>query len=296
MLITASALDALNTGFNLSFKDGLGAAKSQWSSVAMLAPSVTRGETYGWLSQLPRMREWIGDRAIKSVKAFGYTILNRDFEATIEVARNDIEDDQLGVYAPAFQELGRGAAELPDELIFGLLKNGFSQRCYDGQFFFDTGHPVGNDYAAAVVSNYQGGAGEAWYMLDTSRAVRPFIYQERKKPQLVGKIDPTDNNVFLRRNFLYGVDMWANAGFGLWQLAYASRAPLDATNYAAVRAAMSTQRGDEGRLLGVRPSALVCSPNLEERARTLLSSATIAGSSNPWVGSAELIVTPWLAD
>ena len=30
----------------------------------------------------------------------------------------------------------------PDELIFNLLKNGFTSPCFDGQNFFDTDHPV----------------------------------------------------------------------------------------------------------------------------------------------------------
>jgi phage major head subunit gpT-like protein len=32
----------------------------------------------------------------------------------------------------------------------------------------------------------------------------------------------TDQNVFMKKQFLYGVDCRDNAGFGLWQMAYGS--------------------------------------------------------------------------
>lgn len=65
--------------------------------------------------------------------------------------------------------------------------------------------------------------------------------------------------------YLYGVRARANAGFGLWQLAFGSRAPLTAANYAAARASMSSIKGDQGRVLGIRPNVLVVPPALERR-------------------------------
>lgn len=75
----------------------------------------------------------------------------------------------------------------------------------------------------------------------------------------------------------------ANAGYGLWQLAHASRAPLNEENYAMARAAMMKRKGDKGRLLGVNPNLLVVPPSLEPVA-------------NAWAGTADLIVSPYLED
>ena len=36
----------------------------------------------------------------------------------------------------------------PDELVYGLLANGFTEKCYDGKAFFATDHPVGKDKAS----------------------------------------------------------------------------------------------------------------------------------------------------
>lgn len=129
MIINAGALDGIFRGFNTSFNKGFQGAESQWGDVAMLVPSSTKELTYAWLGQVPRLREWLGDRVIKSISAYGYTIINRKFEATIEVGRDDIEDDQFGVYGPMFEDMGRAAKEHPDELIFALLGAGTTTLC-----------------------------------------------------------------------------------------------------------------------------------------------------------------------
>lgn len=85
-----------------------------------------------------------------------------------------------------------------------------------------------------------------------------------------------------------------NAGFGLWQLAYGSRQPLTPANYALARAAMQGMRYDGGRIMGITPTALVCSPNNDQPAREILKADRLDGSSNVWMDSAELIVSPYL--
>ena len=64
--------------------------------------------------------------------------------------------------------------------------------------------------------------GSAWFLLCTSRPLKPLIFQERKKPKFVSKTNETDDNVFMSKQFLYGVDARGNAGYGFWQMAYGS--------------------------------------------------------------------------
>jgi phage major head subunit gpT-like protein len=54
-----------------------------------------------------------------------------------------------------------------------------------------------------------------WYLADLSKPMKPFIYQVRKAANFVRKDSETDDNVFLRKEALYGVDARGNAGFGL---------------------------------------------------------------------------------
>lgn len=306
MLINTSNLSSLFTGFKTAFTAGFGAVAPAYKQIAMVVPSGTREEQYGWLGQFPKMREWLGPRVIENLAAHGFTIKNRDFEQSIAVPRNDIQDDRFGIFGPMFTEMGRSAAELPDELIFGLLGNGFTGKCYDGQFFFDADHPVkAADGADTSVSNTQGGAGEAWFLLDTSRAIKPLIYQERMPlNHLVSKDKETDDNVFLNKEYIYGSDGRCNVGYGLWQLAYASKQPLTAENYEAARAAMQSQLGDAGRPLGIKPDTLVCGPNNEGAVMRLLNNGSrivLAGDNdvpvavqNEWANTAKPLVTQWL--
>ncbi len=297
MLTNTAALDLVYKGFKSVYTDAYMLAPSHAQHIAMTVPSVGRDETYSWIGAMPGMREWIGQRQVQNLRTYSFSILNRKFEATVEVRREDIEDDRLGVFKPMFAEMGQNAKRHPDEMLFGLLRNGFSQVCYDGQFFFDVDHPVeGADGVTTLVANTDGGAGTPWFLLDTSRSIRPMIWQERSGYDFQQVTDANDEYVFRNDNYLYGLRARVNAGFGLWQLAWGSRQTLNAANYAAARAAMMGFRADGGRILGVTPTALVVPPALEQAGLDLVNSANGAsGASNPWKDTAKLIVSPYLA-
>jgi len=291
MIINQAALSAIYKSFSAIFNEAFEGVKPMFQKVAMTVPSSVRENSYAWLGAFPRMREWVGDRQIKNLELHSYTIANKDWETTVEVDRNDVMDDAIGVYNPIISELGRTAAVHPDELVFGLLNNGFSTLCYDGQYFFDTDHPVGDSTA----SNSGGGSGSSWFLLDTTRALKPLIFQSRREVEFVAKDRPDDEQVFMKKKYIYGVDRRDNAGFGLWQLAYGSKQVLDGAAYAAARESMMSLKDDEGRPLGIMPSVLVVSPALEAEAREILvSERDSGGATNKWCGSAELLVAPWL--
>jgi phage major head subunit gpT-like protein len=300
MLITAAALNALRTGFQTSFQKGFDAEASVHEQIATTVPSSTKSNTYGWLGQWPDMREWIGDRQLKSMQEHGYSITNKDWEATVEVDRNDIDDDNLGMYGPMFEAAGQAARRKPDQLVFSLLKAGHTTACYDGQYFFDTDHPVAAEVdgtgAVATVSNVQAGASAPWYLLDTSRPLKPLIFQNRKSPQFTAMDTPTDENVFMRKKFRYGVDSRSNVGFGFWQMAFKSSAELTVANFEAAYAAMRMFTGDGGVMLGVKPTLLVVPPSLRSKANDLVTADRLAnGADNPNKGLVRVIDTPWVA-
>jgi len=298
MIINQSTLSNLYTSLSAIFNQAFEGAPTFYANLAMVVPSNTRTNDYTFMLQFPMLQEWIGDRQIRSLAAGHYAITNKDYEATVEVDRNDIEDDQLGVYNPIVAELGRAAKQHPDYLVAQLMADGFSTACYDGEYFFDTDHKV----AGSNVSNTGGGSGTAWYLLDTTRAIKPFVVQMRTTPQLVRQDRPDDEQVFMRKKFRYGVDYRGAAGYGLWQLAYASKQTLNASNYAAARAAMMAFRNDDGVPLGIRPNLLVVPPSLEAAAKEILQSEVVLGDAtaggsktNVWRGTAELLVVPYLS-
>jgi len=296
MIITSQALTAMFTGFQAVFQQAFDGAPSDYAKIAMTIPSATRQERYGWLGTVTRFREWLGDRVIQNLATHDFTIVNKDFENTIGVDRNDIADDTLGVYTPMLAQLGMDAKSHPDELVFLLLANGFTGLCYDGQYFFDTDHPVmGSNGQMSSVSNFAGGAGTPWYLLDVSRAIKPIIFQQRQAYKFVAMDRVDDESVFTRKLFRYGVDARVNVGFGLWQLAYASKQELSLDNFGAAYAAHMALKGDNGRPLGIRPSLLVVPPTLRDAALTITKADIINNTTNVQRGSVDVLVTPWLA-
>jgi phage major head subunit gpT-like protein len=291
MIINQANLSSLYRGFSAIFKEVFDNAPVLYTRVATEVPSTSREEQYNWLGRVPKMREWLGERMIQNLSAYSYTIKNRDWEATVAIDRNDVEDDTVGIYTPMVRALADASATHPDELVFDLLAGGFVNTCYDGRPFFDATHPSGSgtqsnkstsaltsdSYAAAraqmmsltdehgkplntvpdllvvppqlekaaleilaadldvngasniykqsadlVVAPYLSGSSTAWYLLDTKKAVKPFIFQRRKAPVFVSKDTPDDEGAFMKKEYVFGVDSRDNAGYGIWQLAYGS--------------------------------------------------------------------------
>lgn len=296
MQVTRGNLNTLFVAFNAAFKQGLGQAPSQYQRIATVVPSTTKSNEYGWLGKIPGMREWIGDRVVHGIATHGYTIKNKPFELTVGVDRDDIEDDNIGIYTPMMESMGESVAAQPDELVFSLLKAGTSTACYDGQNFFDTDHPVLDASGKTVTqSNLDaGGAGPYWYLLSTKRALKPLIFQNRKNPNFVSMDTETDEAVFSRKEFRYGVDARRNVGFGFWQMAYASNKELTAENLQAAYTAFTERTGDQGRPLGLVPDLLVVRPNLKFKAAQILTAAQIAGTDNVMKGLVDVLDSPWL--
>lgn len=282
--VLANAFRSFNTIFNKAFAE----AKPIWQRLATLVPSTTRTEEYGWIGDIPKLREWVGDRQVMNLAAHRYEIRNKKWESTIGVQREDLEDDRLGVYRPLIEMMGNEAAMHPDDLIVALLAAGFITTCYDGQYFFDSDHPGPNgsqsnvtdalldpeSYAAAraAMMGFVGDHGKSlkivpgllvvgglnesmgrkicysemingstnewkgsadllvlpqildrsWFLFDVSRPIKPIIYQQRKAPKFVALDKDNDERVFMKDEFLYGVDCRDNAGYGFWQMAYGS--------------------------------------------------------------------------
>ncbi|HEY8136257.1 MAG TPA: Mu-like prophage major head subunit gpT family protein [Methylocystis sp.] len=297
MIINHANVEFLNTAYRANFQRAFDGVSPMWTRFATEVPSSTKTNMYAWLGQFPKMREWIGDRQIKSVVAKGYEVPNKPFEATVSVPRDDIEDDQWNVYGPLMEAMGMSAGSFPDEEMFGLLNAGFTTLCYDGQNFFDTDHPVGIPGQTLVrsVSNYQAGTGPAWFLLDISRPIKPMIWQWRRKPQFISKVDPKNSDhVFMTKEFLYGVDLRAGKGFGFWQMAAASKADVTAANVIALYTAMTRLESDEGRKLGIKPQVMLCGPSTYFAARALIEAQIIGATTNTLYKIVEVVNVPWL--
>lgn len=244
---------------------------------------------YGWIADMPSMREWIGDRVLNGLSAWDYSIKKKRWEASIEVDRDVILYDNIGIAKPKIIDLANAVNDHYNAQVFGLLeKNG---ECYDGNAFFGE-HSVGSGTNTVTLSNLgtndlsedgffatlkemrriirdngtpirirpnllivppeleakavklfkcdrnaNGAANplynrvevlvapeleddKSWYLLDTSRALKPIILQIHKKPEFVAKDKPSDEAAFMRAAYQYGIDTEDNVGYSLWELAF----------------------------------------------------------------------------
>lgn len=112
--------------------------------ISNLFGSDQSSETYNFLGQTPAMREWISGRMAKGFSGQGVTILNKHYEATIEVQKKDARRDKTGQIQARIGDLASRSQTHWASLLSTLLLNGPSTACYDGQFFFDTDHSEGD--------------------------------------------------------------------------------------------------------------------------------------------------------
>lgn len=309
MDITPSSLAAFFYNLRKDYQAGLTAAPTFYQQYSMTVPSTSETNVYGWMDFVPTLRQWLGERQVKNVVSRGITATNLLYEGTLEVPRAKLEDDQMGLYSPTAQMLGRAAAIWPDQIVTAALVNGgaATSLAYDGVPFFSNAHPkdpsgelsgtqsndlslalTGANFATALATGkayvgrdgipigaFSGGvlpilmcgptlektardlvsanffspaaqygaaaanapssntfygvaqlivnpyitSSTAWYLLDVSMPVRALVWQLRQAPQFTQRTAPTDDPVFERDMYQYGVRARGVATYGLWFLA-----------------------------------------------------------------------------
>jgi len=147
MEISAANLTSLFTGFDVVFQRGFEKPPSYYEQITSVVRSASRQTTYPWLGRTTTFREWLGDRVIQALETHEYTIVNRNFEDTVAIDRNDIEDDTYGAYEPIIEQLGWDTKVHPDMLLFAMIKDAVVNPTdvvgFDGVPFFSATHPVG---------------------------------------------------------------------------------------------------------------------------------------------------------
>ena len=289
----SQVLEALQTAMSASYTKGLGAAKPQWQMVATEVPSSAAANNYGWMKDLPGITEMIGARQLAQIGKHGYQVTNKTWESSIKISREDFDDNQLGIYSVIAEKYGQDVAIFPDSLVYKLLKAGFSSLCFDGQYYFDTDHPMaGGTYSNIVGTGAE--TGEPWFLLDTSQVIKPIIYQNRR-PFVFQNMQPNSEYTWFNNAYAAGVDGRSNVGFGFWQTAVGSKAALTPENYEAAIQKMAGVKKDNGQPQGLRHTTLVTGYANRAAAMKILKTAlTTGGETNIYFNDAEHVVSPYI--
>lgn len=297
-LTEAEVLEALVATMSAKYTTGLNAATPQWNKIATEVPSSSAANFYGWLKDLPGIAEWVGERQLAELGKHGYSITNKTFESSIKVKRDDVDDDQIGMYSVIAQNYGRQVALFPDQLSFPLLVAGFSTLCFDGQNYFDTDHPLGdsgNSVYSNVVGDPSADTGSPWFVLDNSQILLPIVYQNRR-PFVFKNMNPNEEYAWFNNALAAGVDGRCNVGFGFPQICIGSKAELTGANYEAAKTLLGNMKKSDGTPLGTRATTLVVGTGNEAAAKKLISRMLIdGGDSNIYFNDVEIVVSPYIA-
>lgn len=152
MDINSANLEALRKTYTTAWQAGVGFVPPV--NIGFMFrdfPSTTAANFYAWMEQIPGFREWVGDRIFKNVRSQKFEIVNRPWEDSVSMGRDEIEDDQFGVYTPLVQMMGEMWTLLKFQLVLeAFLKNPV---CFTGKAFFADNHAYGDQVIGNVVTD-----------------------------------------------------------------------------------------------------------------------------------------------
>jgi phage major head subunit gpT-like protein len=297
MSLTAEQIvEALYVSMSAAYTKGLAAAQPRWEKIATKVPSTGSENYYGGLKNLPGITEWVDARQLANLGSFGYSIKNKTWESSIRIGREEVEDDQIGLYGVVAEKYGEDVALFPDSLAFGLLVNGFTEVCLDGEPMFSAEHPLNDEGAtySNVIGDPLTDIGAPWFLMDNSQVIKPIIYQERR-PFVFRNMNANEEYTWFENAFVAGTDGRCNVGFGFPKTAIGSKATLNEANYEAAIQSLGEMKRSNGTALGVRPTTLVVGYANRAAALKLINRETNSnGESNIYYKDVEVIVSPYI--
>lgn len=151
MDINRKNMDSLFAGFKNNFLSGFELAPETWKKFAAPVQSGSASNIYPFLEQFGGMSEWSADRQVRNLTSQKIEVVNRDFEETVSIPRNDIEDDQYGIYGTVIAQMGLHAAKIWQDLaVEALLAN---PAWVDEVNFFSTTRTYGESVINNMTTN-----------------------------------------------------------------------------------------------------------------------------------------------
>lgn len=196
-----------------------------------IMPTTKRTTEMPRLGAVPQLSEWKGKRKISKLTRSKYSVIVKDFQASLEIDRNDVDDDQLGGIMMTLGQFGDRAANHPIKLLSEAIENGTTNATYDGVSAFNNAHPARGEqtaaqdnivsYSGSTVANFQTdlGAAKAQMRRFVDEANEPFT---QNVSQLLAVVPPeleqTALQVLFAQTFDTGgentyrgqADLWVN--------------------------------------------------------------------------------------
>lgn len=170
MIVRSDIAKSLEYGGKAQFLEGRGAWPLQRNLIASPATSTGKKEMYLGLGAHPMPIEARDRVVIRGLAEKYIEIENKDWEVTLAVSHNAINDDRVGHVLPWMRSAGSRFEQHMDKLCFQALDAGDGTTyglCYDGQYYFDVDHAdAKSDYTTA-----QGNLGTSTLNLDNFNTI-----------------------------------------------------------------------------------------------------------------------------
>ena len=130
----------LKAAFNKAYSGIIadsGATKAL-EAITSVLPSEGKDEKYGFLGDIPAVTEWIGDKTTGHIKDHDYTLTNKNYDVSINIDRNEINDDRMGILRPRIAQMVSAMQRYKWDLVIASIVAGTTLLAYDGDAFFAT--------------------------------------------------------------------------------------------------------------------------------------------------------------
>ncbi|QEL18304.1 Mu-like prophage major head subunit gpT family protein [Limnoglobus roseus] len=192
-------------------------------------PSTTRVHNFLFDSVVGDMKEFKGHRTFQKFASDVYPIRNKRFDNTFEVNKDDVDDDQVGVYKLRPAQIVKKSRRFWQRLALRALRDGETGLAFDKQPFFSQTHGVGSVAASGVgagegdgnIMTFTAASGDAkshrivLVVNDGSTEIKPIIITERM-PVTELMTDAGTPQAEMNLVYKYWVDARYGAGYGFW--------------------------------------------------------------------------------
>jgi len=119
------------------------APQSQLLTLATRYTSTTASNHYAFMEALGGWSEWNGARQFKDVASQQFEVVNKDYETSIKMPKNQLEDDQIGMYVDIVPQMVQSWFKKQTSIVMDVLTS--NPVAYDGVTLFKTDRTYGSN-------------------------------------------------------------------------------------------------------------------------------------------------------
>jgi phage major head subunit gpT-like protein len=160
-MIDRAKVEAAFVMFSTVFDMKLKNTPTVYDQIATVINGVSEQVQFKWLSSVPTMRKWIGDRTMQRLRGETMTLTTDWWANGIEVDVDDMNNEaKLGMIAKRISSMATAAARKLDDQVVQYYISGFAGTLgvtYDGQYLFDIDHTAAGNGLGTQQSNLLAG-------------------------------------------------------------------------------------------------------------------------------------------